>query len=52
MIVYQIPTPGYHIISHPRTDGCRRRGVALIYKDGIKVLDYKYNPDEKFLECS
>ena len=52
MIVVHIPPPGYHIISDPRMDGCRRRGVALIYKDGIKVSDHKYNPDENFLECS
>ena len=52
MIVDQIPPPGYHIISHPRVDGCSGGGVALIYKDGIKVSDHKYNPDEKCLECS
>ena len=51
-IVDQIPPPGYHIISHPRTDGHRGGGVALIYKDGIKVSDHKYNSDETFLECS
>ena len=39
MIVDQIPPPSYHII-------------AVIYKDGIKVSNHKYNPDEKFLECS
>ena len=52
MIVDQIPPPGYHIISYQRMDGCKGGGVALIYKDGIKVSDNKYNPDEKFLECS
>ena len=52
MIVDQIPQPGYHIILHPRTDGHRGGGVALIYKDGIKVSDHKYNPDEKFLEAN
>lgn len=36
-IVDQIPPPGYPIISHPRTDGCKGGGVALIYKDGIKL---------------
>ena len=51
-IVDQIPLPGHHIISHPRTDGHKGGGVALIYKDGIKVSDHKYNTDEKFLECS
>ena len=51
-IVDQIPPPSYHIISHPRTDGCKGGGIALIYKDGIKVSDHKYNIDEKFLECS
>ena len=52
MIVDQIPPLGYHIISPPRTVGCRGGSVALIYKDGIKVSDNKYIPDEKFLECS
>ena len=45
MIVNQIPPPGYHITSHPRMDGQRGGGVALMYKDGIKVSDHKYNPD-------
>ena len=51
IIVDQIPPPGYHIVSHPRSDGCRGGGVALIYKDGIKVSDHKYNIDEKILQC-
>ena len=52
IIVDQIPPPGYHIISHPRTDGHKGEGVTLIYKDDFKVSDHKYNTDEKFLECS
>ena len=51
-IVDQIPPPSYHIISHPRTDGHKREGVALIYKDDFEVSGHKYNTDEKFLECS
>ena len=47
-IVDQIPPPGYLNISHPRTDGHKGEGVALIYKDDFKVSDHKYNTDENF----
>ena len=51
-IVDQIQPPGYHIISHPRTDGHKGEGVALIYKDDFKLSGHKYNTDEKFLANS
>ena len=33
----EAPPPGYKILSHPRSDGRRGGGIALVYKSNLKV---------------
>ena len=36
-VMKEIPPPGYSIYSHPRQSGRQVGGLALIYKDNVKV---------------
>ena len=38
-VMKEIPPPGYSIYSHPRQSGRQGGGLALIYKDNVKVED-------------
>ena len=47
-----IPLDGCKIISHPRTDGRNGGGIALIYKEFLKVNEEREMQNNQMMECS
>ena len=47
-----IPLDGHKIILHPRTNGRNGGGIALIYKEFLKVNKEREMQNNQMMECS
>ena len=46
----EVPPPGYSILSHPRSDGRRGGGIAVVHKKNLKVKDETPTQTSKIME--
>ena len=46
----EVPPPGYKILSHPRSDGRKGGGIAVIHKNNLKVIDETPTQTSKIME--
>ena len=48
----EVTPPGYHYFNHPRLDGRKGGGTALLYKSQLRVLDYNDKNNLETMEYS
>ena len=46
----EVPPPGYKILSHPSSDGRRGGGIAIVYKNNLKMKDEIPSQTSKIME--
>ena len=46
----EVPPPGYKILSHPHSDGRRGGGIAIVYKNNLKIKDETPSQTSKIME--